>query len=172
VTRIPITDAEWELIIQSAARQKNESRARGLRNECRYGFHDGVEAGEVLGKGAEFAVCRYLGWKWKDNEGSFKGPDAGNIVQVRGIDNLKNCLIIREDDPEDHVYVLSAVVKVVKAFSPELWVCGWIWGQGAREQPKSDPNGKGEAWFIKQSCLVHEQYLLRLMKLHIIRPAK
>jgi hypothetical protein len=165
VTRIHITDSERERVIQCAISQKRESRFKGLRNECRYGFSGGVVAAEALGKLAEFAVYRFLGWKWRDSEGSFKGPDVGNIVQVRGIDNLNHCLIIRDDDPPDHIYVLAAVV-------PELWVCGWKWGEDAKEKPKSDPKGIGAAWFIKRSNLVHEKYLLRLLGYHIIRPVK
>lgn len=59
---------------------------------------------DILGAMGELALCRHLGVDWP-GKGRFRGPDAGQNLQVRCAErNGRVSLILYETDPDDAIF--------------------------------------------------------------------
>lgn len=104
----------------------------------------------IEGAAGEMAVCAVMGLFWHPTVGTFKDADIGTVVQVRTRSSHDYDLIIRDDDNEDHVYVL------VTGQRGTYRVRGWIVGKdakrdewfGAKEKTRED------CWWVPQNALV------------------
>lgn len=131
-----------------ATMRRGESTLRGCVDRK---YHAGDHASwdtEVDGAAAELAYCKARNQYWGGTVNSFHGPDVGSAVQIRQTWRPNGRLIVRDDDNDDHYFVL--VVGTVPVFT----VVGWILGKDAKNDEWFDsPNGKPPAWFVPQENL-------------------
>jgi len=103
---------------------------------------------EVEGCAAELAYCKYRNVYWEATLDSFKKADVGTNVQVRHtvLDNGR--LIVRDDDNNEHFYVL------VTGRAPKMKIRGWIKGADAKKETYVNaPNNREPAYFVPQEML-------------------
>lgn len=97
---------------------------------------------------AEMAVAKAMGAYWAG--GANVGVNRFDVgeLQVRHTVKPDGCLIIRERDPRDDIYILVVGRK------GEYRLCGWIRGSEAeRLGDLRKPNGRPPARFIAQNSL-------------------
>lgn len=130
-------------IRQTESMRRNRKDAHGYKSASASVLDIHVE-----GAAAEMAYCKARGVYWGAGVNTFKAADVGNKVQVRSTKLRNGCLIVREDDHDDHYYVL--VVGQIPSFE----VVGWILGRDAkRSEWKRSPEGREEAFFVPQNQL-------------------
>ena len=103
---------------------------------------------ETVGACGEIAFAKYLGTFFVPSVNTFHVlPDVGN-TEVRTTDNEKGCLIVRDNDSNDRVFVLAIVIEnTVK-------LVGWTYGRDAKvAEFVRDPHGNRPAWFVPQDKL-------------------
>lgn len=102
----------------------------------------------IVGAIGEMVVAKALGIYWSAGVDTFKDPDLGVDIQVRCSDQPMASLIVRDDDKDDHRFVL--VVGVLYRFH----IVGWMYGDEAKQQRwYKNPNGRGFAYFVPQTEL-------------------
>lgn len=127
---------------------------RGLRDKKSVNKREGWTL-HVEGAAAELAGCIALGIPWPATVNTGKAPDAGKWLEFRRSIEAWYDLRIRDGDNPDLIYVL------VTGQIPNFLVVGWIKGRdGMIQKNRTDPNGRGEAWFVPQSDL-QDIYKLR-----------
>jgi hypothetical protein len=113
---------------------------------------------DIDGACAELAVAKAMGVYWSGHVGSFKDPDVANI-HVRSTTRKDGHLIIRDNDPENFVYVL------VITECPNYTIVGGISGRKAKNKDKSDQDNTGApAWWIKQEELTDPKTIFNWVK--------
>lgn len=103
----------------------------------------------IEGACGELAAAKVLDLHWGGTVNTFKeGGDVGEHIQVRTRSRLDYDLLVREDDPDDAVFVL--VVGQVPTFQ----VVGWIRGRDAkRPEWVKRYGGRPAAYFVPQVSL-------------------
>lgn len=106
---------------------------------------------EIIGACGEMAAALALNVFWSPSVNTFHAvSDLPGNVEVRSTPKTTGrvSLIIRDNDPDDRVYVLVVGVP------PTLDVVGWYIGADAK-QPHylSDPGEKRPAWFVPRAEL-------------------
>ena len=115
---------------------------------------------DIDGACAELAVAKAMGVYWSGHVGSFKEPDVANI-HVRSTAHKDGCLIIRDNDPEDYVYIL------VITECPNYTIVGGISGKKAKQREKSTSDQTGAAaWWIEQKNLTDPQTIFKWIKVN------
>lgn len=104
---------------------------------------------DIEGAAGELAFAKRCGKYWAATVGTFKEADIGKNIQVRTVARDGLCLIVRQADRDDHVYVLMV------GQAPKFRYAGCIWGDEAKalRQYVKEPNGRPPAWFIPESAL-------------------
>jgi hypothetical protein len=123
-------------------------------------LHDGhvhrwrYDAGEdwqigIEGTLAELAVAKALDRYWTPvaRYGRDVVADVGRRYQVRSTPRLDGCLIVHDDDPDDHLYVL------VVGTAPELRIVGCILGDAAKRPEFWRTDVRFPAYFVPQVAL-------------------
>lgn len=126
------------------------SEARGLNHASTYKRTWMHRLGEeITGACGERAFCKYRGIYWDSSVNTFHGqPDAGDRWEVRATRRDDGCLIVRDNDPPDRLYVL------VTGEPPRMTVRGYLPGSEARiDAYARNPNDYRPAWFVPQSAL-------------------
>lgn len=144
---VKLSMEEMAMVSLISGLRRGESKTNGRKDN--HGF-SGEQAWdiEIEGCAAEMAYCKMRGQYWNGSVCSFKEADAGSNVQIRHTTLPKGSLIVREDDNEEHYYVL------VTGRAPTLHVCGWIRGKEAKQaQFRRAPNGREAAYFVPQNAL-------------------
>jgi hypothetical protein len=103
-----------------------------------------------LGAFGELAVAKHLGIYWPASVNAAKNePDLPPDIQVRTRGHLFHDLIVRDDDRDDHRYVL------VTGQAPNFMVHGYIYGYEARVPTwRLDRGGRGApCYWVPQSAL-------------------
>lgn len=147
IQTVHLSMEEMAMVSLVSGLRRGESKTNGRQDN--HGFN-GESAWdiEIEGCAAEMAYCKMRGQYWNGSVCSFKEADAGKNVQIRHTTLENGSLIVREDDNEDHFYVL------VTGRAPVLKVCGWIRGSEAKqEQFRRAPNGREAAFFVPQKAL-------------------
>ena len=141
---VVLNSAEMARTEEIATRRMNESIRQGLKDKagCKRNL-----PGDILGCRGELALAKALGEEWDESVNTFKNPDVGD-VQVRATELDRGSLIIRPNDPDDHMYVL------VTGVAPNFIVRGYIYGKDAKHAKfVRSPNGREPAYFVPQSAL-------------------
>ena len=105
----------------------------------------------ILGACGEMAFCKGTGIFWPATVNTFKLPDCGRDWQVktRMRDRLNDMTLRQRDNPE-HRYALVIGDAGLEHFD----LIGWIRGKdGRRDEWRSNPGGKGMAWWVPQDKL-------------------
>ena len=104
---------------------------------------------DIQGVCGELAVAKAINRYWQPSVNTFHGvPDIAPDIEVRCTDKPDNCLVVRDNDPDDRWYFLVIGVP------PKFDVKGYIRGSDAKEdQWKRNPGGHRPAWFVPQSQL-------------------
>lgn len=145
---VTLTAEEMHMGALIGASRRIESMLNGRTSGAH--THDELNAWDIDIEGAcaEIAVAKCIGRYWSGSVGSFKEPDIGQDVQVRWTHLVTGRLIVRDDDPDEHRYVL------VVGTAPRYRVVGWMRGSEAKNPLfAKDPNGRPSAFFVPQSCL-------------------
>ena len=146
---ITLTKHEMELAAIVGIKRRAESRAshrtdNKLLNTEKQGYWDV----DIDGAAAEMAYCKSRNEYWSASIGTFKDADHGKKTQIRHTSYDNGKLIIRDDDKDDHFFVL------VTGLSPNFKIHGWMLGsEGKKEEYLFAPNGKTPAYFIPQDKL-------------------
>lgn len=107
----------------------------------------------VLGAIGEYSVAKARGIEWIPET---EGPDTytGDVqrFQVKSTEGENNCLIVRENQPSEFIYVLVIVKRTPKApYSARI--AGWLLGSIAKQiGVKNFKNGK-TSYFVSQDKL-------------------
>lgn len=105
----------------------------------------------IVGCIGELAVAKVLNITWNRSVGTYKSQaDLGGRLEVRHRSNPEFQLIIRDNDKDDSIYILS------RGMPPgAIEIVGWIYGHmGKKEEYKKDPGGYGRpAYFIPDNVL-------------------
>lgn len=102
----------------------------------------------IEGAGGEIAAGKVLGRYWGGDCNTFKKADIGSQVQVRTRSKLHYDLLVRDDDQDEHVFIL--VVGQIPCFE----VVGYMRGVDAkRPEWRRAYGGREEAWFIPRQQL-------------------
>ena len=139
--------AEMTMATMVAGMRRGESKVNNRVDN--HGFN-GEKAWdiEIEGCAAEMAYCKFRNKYWSGSVGSFKKADSGDNVQIRHTVLEQGRLIVRNDDNNDHYYVL------VVGKAPTMRIVGWIKGSDAKMPGfKTAPNGREPAYFIPQNHL-------------------
>lgn len=111
--------------VEAAHRRYYGHRQRGTGH--RYGL-DGADytvEDEVNALGAEFAAAELLGQEWVDTDDPAldrREGDLGNGRQVRQTPYWHGCLLLHEDDADEHVFMLAF------GTFPNYTFPGWLYG--------------------------------------------
>jgi len=104
---------------------------------------------EVVGACGEIAFAKYTGKFFIPSVNTFhNAADVGENVEVRCTSLLDGCLIVRNNDADDRVFVLAI------ADGKNVDLIGWLYGRDAKQQQwLKNPNGYRQSWFVPQSFL-------------------
>lgn len=104
---------------------------------------------DIEGACAEVACAKALGVYFSYGVNTFSLPDVGKRVQVRYTENPNNCLIIRDRDGDDDIFIL------VVGSAPKYTVCGWTYGKDGKNKEflKDANNIHKPAYFIPRKAL-------------------
>lgn len=103
---------------------------------------------DCYGAIAEYAYCKYRNVHWNGSIGSFKDADVGTAVQVRHTKLDHGCLIIRDNDDDNHYFIL------VTGTGPTFNIVGWLKGSdGKKREYCRAPNEREPAYFVVQERL-------------------
>lgn len=104
----------------------------------------------VEGAIAELVVARWLGVEWAATVNTFrKGFDVSNY-QVRWSSKGVGAgeLVVRPRDKDAQLFIS------VRGTAPDYELLGWMRGADAKQEKwKSNPQNRGEAWFVHQDLL-------------------
>jgi hypothetical protein len=105
---------------------------------------------DIEGSCCELAVAKALNRHWAAPIDNFKEPDILPNFQVRLGMKLNHKLIVRDDDPDEHIYILGV------GAIPVFYIVGWMTGSDARQQRwLKDPHEVEPAYFVPQNELQH-----------------
>ena len=144
---VKLTEIEMEIAAFVGCKRRAESRAR---NRAQGPGYNEAEAwrNDIEGAAAEMAYCKATGIYWPGSINSFKGPDCGELTQVRQTHHQNGCLIVRDRDPDDHFFVL------VVGKCPTFNIVGWIRGFDAKKNEfVRCPGEQDPAYFVPQNKL-------------------
>lgn len=145
---IILTEQEMLMAAVVGASRHYESYAKGRVNSHGLKLEDSSVGAHIEGAAGEAAVARFLGRYWGGERGTFKAADIGSRLQVRTRSKHTYDLIVRDDDADDHAYVL------VTGHAPVMDLRGWLWGHDAkRPEFRKNPGDREEAWFVPASRL-------------------
>ena len=150
MVNVHITAEEFARCVVVGMRRFVSSSVKGHNHASTYErtFYARLEE-ETVGAVGEYAFCKYHGYTWEESVDTFHSvPDVGTKFEVRATRRDDGCLIVRENDPEDRVYIL------VTGTAPEVVIRGWVWGREAKQpQFLKNPSGYRPAWFVPQGNL-------------------
>lgn len=133
-------------------RRRIDSIDRKLKGK--FGFNGDTWSTDIDGALGELAVAKMFNVYWDAGVGTFKAPDVDRF-QVRSTKLPNGCLIIRDNDNEDSIFIL------VTGEPPILTVAGWIKAEdGKLDKWKRAPNGRSESWFVPRTALHPMEELL------------
>ena len=104
---------------------------------------------DISGACGELAVAKAINRYWAPSVNTFHNkPDIEPNIEVRSTARAENCLIVRDNDPEDRYYFL------VIGEPPTFQILGYMKGSDAkRDEWRRNPHGHRPAWFVPQEAL-------------------
>jgi len=149
---VTITPWQYKACVDCAAARMATSNEAGWNHASTY-RRTWLErtAEEITGICGEMAAATALNVFWWPSVNTFHATsDLPGGVEVRSTTKTQGrvSLIIRDNDPDDRVYVL------VTGEPPTMTVVGWIIGADAkRDEYLSDPRDMRPAWFVPRRDL-------------------
>lgn len=128
---ISISPDEWSLCVQVAnARQVSSLKSKGKDSVFKKGGWLEEFSPHIVGCVGEMAVAKALGVTWTGSVDTFKTvADLGDRIQVRHRSNPSWDLIVRHNDKDDDVFILS------RGLPPgAIEVVGYIKGSDAKQE--------------------------------------
>jgi hypothetical protein len=101
----------------------------------------------ILGACAECAVAKVTDNYWYGSLGDMKARDVDEY-QVRSTELSEGCLLVHEEDQDDHVFIL------VTGVPPRLRIQGWTCGREAKKKEFWTTRFSAPAFFAPQSILL------------------
>ncbi len=104
---------------------------------------------EVIGTCGEMAVAKAMNkWFIPTIDTFHDRPDVFDAVEVRSTGRADGRLIVRDNDPDDRIYILAIVQ------APDIKLAGWMRGGDCKIQKYFyNPNNYRDAWFVPQKDL-------------------
>jgi hypothetical protein len=144
---IEIVLNKWEVAQAGIVGVLRQSEAIGRKLKSRAGIENPFQA-HCEGACGELAASKALNQFWGGPINNFKSADIGESIQVRTRSRPDGDLIVRDDDNDDHYYVL------VVGQAPNYVVWGFMEGREAKQEKWiKNPNGRGAAYFVPRSQL-------------------
>lgn len=128
---ITIDPDEWSLCVQVAnARQVSSTKKKGRDSVNKKGGWLEEFTPHIIGCVGELAVAKAIGVSWTGSVDTFKTvPDLEGGVQVRHRSNPTWDLIVRKNDSDTDIFILS------RGMPPgAIEVVGWIKGSDAKNE--------------------------------------
>jgi hypothetical protein len=146
VIEVTLTELEISYAVLVGTARRNESINKNLDSSRRHSSD--VWGIDIEGAAAELAYCKGMGYYFLPTVNTFKAADIGTDVQIRSTKLPDGKLIVRHDDPNEHIYVL--VVGEV----PDFKIIGYIFGHAAKRSVwLYNPGGREPAYFVPQDAL-------------------
>ena len=148
--RVELSLTEWHHAVQTGVLRMMVSSASRLNHASTYerSWSQRLDE-EVTGAVGEIAVAKSLGQFHIGSVNTFhRVPDCLGDTEVRATRRDDGCLIVRDNDDDDRLYVL------VVGDPPSVRIAGWLrGGEAKRDKWVRNPNGHRRAWFVPQSAL-------------------
>jgi len=144
---VNLTPEEVEFAALAGALRQARAIARGIPD--RYGQVKNPWQRHIEGAGAEYAVAKFLKLYYVPAlHVQTSGGDV-NRYQVRSTEKPDGCLLIKDGDRDEDVFIL------VVGTMPNLTVAGWLRARdGRRDEWRRNPGvGRSGCWFVPQSAL-------------------
>ena len=127
-------------------RRRTESIRQNLRGSK---VSDSGWGADVEGALAEMAFCKATGVYWEPTVNTFKAPDVGDLIQIRGTSYQEGRLIVRSGDDPFHIFVLVTIYR------DHFRVVGWMFGHEAKKPLYiANPNARGaDCYMVPQNDL-------------------
>lgn len=147
---VSLTPWEYKACVDVAATRMATSNAAGWNHASTYArtYLQRTEE-EIVGACGEMTVAKVFDCYWSPSVNTFHATtDLPHDTEVRSTTRLDGSLIVRDNDPDDRIYIL------VTGEPPSMTVVGWITGAEAKQpQWLRNPHGHRPAWFVPQSAL-------------------
>ncbi len=144
---VTLTTTEWMRAGYVGLQRHIASKRQGLQDKHGADKEKGFDL-HIIGACGELAAAKAIGRYWPGGINTFKSPDIGTNVQVRYRSVDWYDLIVRSDDPPDHLYVL--VTGKDDAYEVRGWAYGW---EGPKLGDWKDYGNREFSWFIPQGRL-------------------
>lgn len=142
---IELTWPEVLLAANGGVMRRVTALRKGLSG--RYGATDeGAWDHDVNGALAELAVAKWAGVFWSGTIGRIDLPDVGTW-QVRSKVRPEHRLVVRPDDADDAVFI-SVLVR-----APQCVLCGWLYGDQAKQAQWIVSKDRPPMYFVPESEL-------------------
>lgn len=150
---VTLTPDEIRIAAITGVSRRVDSMKTGLVNQKQSDSSDW--AIDIEGACAELAVAKQMGIFWIGHVRTFKNADVG-VLHVRSTVHHDGHLIIKENDPDDAVFVL------VTCDCPTYTIVGGISGARARIVGNEVPlrRGTGVTWWVPQKHLADPDSIL------------
>lgn len=146
--RITLTEQELEYAAMIGAKRHYESVIHGRKHNPPLKADDIGLWLHIEGACGELAVAKWSGKYWGGDICTFKAADIGERVQVRTRSKHDYDLIVRDNDNDEHAFILVTGVGI------DFTLRGWIWGRDAkRPEFLKTYGGRPAAYFVPQSEL-------------------
>lgn len=145
---IKLSGIEMSMAAHVGAMRRIRSTTDGLDKNKHAAVSDW--ATDVEGAAYEMVVAKFLGVYWSGSINSFKASDLDNQIQVRGSKHSNGYLIVRHNDPAEHLFVF------VTGQNGTYKIHGCMRGAFAKkEEYYRDSSIDGAAaWWVPQDHLV------------------
>jgi len=129
-------------------RRRTESVRQNLRGSK---VADSGWGSDVEGALSEMAFCKATGVYWEPTVNTFKAPDVGDLIQIRGTSYQEGRLIVRSGDDGQHIFVLVTIYR------DQFRVVGWMFGHEAKKSHYiHNPNSRGADCYMVPQNDLHE----------------
>jgi hypothetical protein len=145
---IAVTLTDYELV--QAATTGMLRQVSAIKREYNSAIKGKEWQAHIEGACGEVAVAKAMGRYWGGSVNTFKsgGDLDGTGWEVRTRSEHDYDLIVRDDDPDDRVFIL------VTGIAPDYQVRGWMKAADAKRQEwRKDYGGHGAAFFVPSECL-------------------
>lgn len=143
---ITLTPAELSVAAFVGAMRQVSSVSKGSREAHGSTEQNGWNK-HVEGACGECAYAKFANVYWSPTVNTYKAPDVDG-VQVKTRSKSEYELLVRDDDADDHPFVL------VTGMNGRYVVRGWLYGHEAkRPEWKQGHGGREPAYFAPQSAL-------------------
>lgn len=145
MTKIQFSLPEYQVISQIGVIRHTNALRLGRIDRNNADKLDGVTL-HIHGALGEAAVAKHLNLYWMG--GSFRSVDVGDRYEVRTTTRKDGCLILRDTDNSDSIFVFVTIDNLTATIE------GWIRGRdGKNDEFARNPHDWGKAYFVPKKFL-------------------